>query len=244
MQQSLARAAFAAAFLAVMHAPAGAEEPVTLHPCPSLLRLGAMDESGTITRPTSHSELAAAMTRLCDYVVLGRFVSVADRHYDNLMDPFDEPVISTFQVSEVLWGEPVTVAAIGVERGLLVAPDGEVSRFASSVEVTTDLLYRRRLATEMEHELTLSRDSGKPLTLDRYERLVDALERLVEVPPRTSYELHERVDGYIATNSPLDIYRELGAIRPDEVYLLGLNDENTTGSPRMSHFNSLHTYFC
>ena len=233
----------AVAFLAgILASPARAEEPVELHPCAALARSGAMDESGTITRRDTPAELAAGMAQLCDRVVLGRFVSVADRHYHELLGPADEPVISTFHVSEVLWGGPVAMAAIALERGLLAVPDGEASRYLSDMEAGADWLYRHELRDEIESELTSIRDSGRPLTRDQHERLTNALTRLVEVPPRTKYELHELVNAHVWTNSRLNIHSELGAILPDEVYLLGLSDEDTMGRPPWNHFGSLHTY--
>ena len=178
------------------------------------------------------------MTDFCDYVVLGRFVSITDSQYDKLYGLVDEPVASTFQVSEVLHGAAVTAATIRLERDLLVAPDQEVSRRLSGMQSMMDGMYRRELAEETERELEVIRESGKPLTLGQQERLVDALWRLVEVPPRTRYELHEHINVWFWSTSPLNFYSELGAIRPEEVYLLGLSDEQTT----WAHFRALHTY--
>ena len=203
-----------------------------------------MDESGSITRPTSPAEVVAEMTRICDRVVLGRFVSVSDSHYHKRLGPVDEPVVATFHVSETLWGEPVAVATIGLERELLAAPNEEVNRFVIGLETVADELYRYELGNEMERELASIRDSGKPLTRGQHERLAEALKRLVEVPPRTSHELHELVNDHLRTSvfSALHFHNELGAIRPDEVYLLGVRDQNTTGSPDMGYFKFFHAH--
>ena len=245
VRQLLARPAlFAMVFLAGIPASqASATEPVALYPCPSQLRPGAMDESGTITRPTSPAEQAVFMTQLCDRVVLGRFVSVADSHYHETLGPPDEPVVATFHVSEVLWGEPVTVATIGLERDMLAAPGQEASRYLFGLEVVADGLYRHELANEMERGLESIRDSGEPLTRAQHERFADALKRLVEVPPRTRYQRHELVNAHVWMSlSALHFHNELGAIRPDEAYLLGVRDQNATGLPYDGYFNYSHTY--
>ena len=85
MQRPLGR--FAIFAVPVLAALAAAEEPVELYPCPAVVRLGKMDESGTITRPRTPREYAANMKRYCDYAVLGRFVSITDRRYDTLYVP-------------------------------------------------------------------------------------------------------------------------------------------------------------
>ena len=205
-----------------------------------------MDANGKVARHTTAREIAAGMEGLCDYVVLGRFVSVTDRRYHELFgtQQQSEPVVSTFEVSEVLRGKPVAVATIRLQKYMLVAPGKEVSRLLSSEETSADEMYRYKLASEMEHELALIRDSGRPLTPGQHERLVDGLKRLVKVPPRTRYEQHELVGaGIAAPHSPLTFYEELGAIRPDELYLLGLHDRDRPGLPvSLHHFNALHTY--
>lgn len=237
MRQPLARSAVFA-LLAFQPAFAAAKEPVELYPCAALLRSGKMDESGTVTRSRAPREYAAIMTDFCDYVVLGRFVSITDRQYDKLYGLVDDPVASTFQVSEVLHGAAVTAATIRLDRALLVAPDQEVSRKVSGTQSMMDGMYRRELAEETERELEAIRESGKPLTLGQQERLVDALWRLVEVPPRTRYELHELIITSGWSTYPLNFHSELGAIRPGEVYLLGLSDEQTG----WAHFHAHHTY--
>ena len=235
MRQPLARSAVFA-LLAFLPALAASKESVELYPCAALVRLGKMDESGTVTRSGAHREYAASMTDFCDYVVLGRFVSITDSQYDKLYG--HDIVASTFQVSEVLHGAAVTAATIRLQRAFLVAPGQEVSRRLSETQSGWDRTYRRELAEETERVLDALRESGKPLTPTRHKRLVDVLWRLVEVPPRTRYELHELINKEVWTTSPLNFYSELGAIRPDEVYLLGLSDEQTTDA----HFNALHTY--
>ena len=239
MQRPLGR--FAIFAVPVLTALAAAEEPIELYPCPAVVRLGKMDESGTVTRPRTPREYAANMKRYCDYAVLGRFVSITDRRYDTLYGPADEPIASTFQVSEVLHGAAVATVKVHFEHAFLVAPDEEVSRRLSRLESMMDGIYRRELADETERELEAIRESGKPLTADQHERLVDALRRLVEVPPRTTNEMHELADSAVWSTSPLDFYSELGAIRPDEMYLLGLSDDNKE-PPIGGHFNPLHSY--
>ena len=204
-----------------------------------------MDANGKVARPTTAREIAAGMAELCDYVVLGRFASVTDRRYHELFSTQQqsEPVVSTFEVSEVLRGKPVAVATIRLQKYMLVAPGKEVSRLLISEETSADEMYRYKLATEMEHELGLIRDSGRPLTPGQHERLVDGLKRLVKVPRRTRYEQHELAGiGVAAIHSPLTFYEELGAIRPDELYLLGLQDKDSELSTGFDHFNALHTY--
>ena len=197
-----------------------------------------MDANGTVARPTTAREIAAGMAKFCDYVVLGRFVSITDRRYH---ESSGGVVVSTFEVSEVLRGKPVAVATIGLVKDMLVAPGKDVSRLLSSAETTADEIYRYELATELEGELASIRDSGRPLTPGQHERLVDGLKRLVEVPRRTRHEQHELADATIATNSPLTFFDELGAIRPDELYLLGLQDKDSELSG-FDDFNALHTY--
>ena len=229
-----------AALLAV---PAGAEEPVELLPGPALLRQGRMDANGIVARPTTAREIAAGMAEFCDYVVLGRFVSVTDRRYHELFGTQQWPVVSTFEVSEVLRGKPVAVVTIRLDKSMLVAPGTAVSRHLRSQEIGADEMYRYELATEMEGELASIRDSGRPLTPGQHERLVDGLKRLVDVPRRTRYEQHELAGiGVAAIHSPLTFYEELGAIRPDELYLLGLQDKDSELSTGFDHFNVLHTY--
>ena len=204
-----------------------------------------MDANGTVARPTTAQEIAAGMAEFCDYVVLGRFVSVTDRRYHELFgtQQQSEPVVSTFEVSEVLRGKPVAVATIRLQKYMLVAPGKGVSRYLSSRETSADEMYRYKLASEMERELASIRDSGRPLTPGQHERLVDGLERLVEVPRRTRYEQHELAGvGVAALHSPLTFFDELGAIRPDELYLLGLQDKDSELSTGFDHFNVLHTY--
>ena len=204
-----------------------------------------MDANGTVARPTTAREIAADMAGLCDYVVLGRFVSVTDRRYHELFGTQgqDDSVVSTFEVSEVLRGKPVAVATIRLQKYMLAAPGEDASRYLSSLEITADEIYRYELATEMERELASVRDSGRPLTNRQHERLVDGLKRLVEVPPRTRYEQHDLVRAWSATlHSPLSFHKELGAIRPDELYLLGLHDKDSELSSGFDHFNTLHTY--
>ena len=238
MQQYLGRlAVFAVA--ALLAAPAGTEEPVELHPCATYARLGRMDENGAVTRPDTARQIADGMARHCDYAVLGRFVSITDSHYDKL-DSSDPPVVSTFQVSEVLRGEAVAAATIRLQRSLLVAPGKDVSRYQSSVESDEDELDRYELATGTERLLASIRDSGQPLTGSQHDALVDALKRLAEVPPRTRYERHQVAGAWTYTNSPLTFYEELGAIRPDELYLLGLDDKDT--SDAHDYLHHLHTY--
>ena len=218
----------------------GAAQPVELDPCSTLLRPGTMDENGIVTRKYAPLEFATSMTRECDYVLLGRFVSVSDRHYDGLYGPADEPVALTFQVSEVLRGKSVAAAKVGVRRPMLVAPGEKVSRFLSSQ--AEDRLYRYRLVNEVESELAAIQDSGRPVTKSQQERLTDAVKRMVQVAPRSRRQQHELAKGYFATNSPLSFYSELGAIRPDEVYLLGLREKGEPKSPRWTYFNAVHTY--
>ena len=239
MQRSVARSAFFAAAASFV-AATGAKDGAELYPCAALVRLGTMDESGTITRPTPHRELAAEMTRECDYVVLGRFVGVFDSHYDDASG--DQPVVSSFDVSEVLRGKAIASVSVRVTRDMLVAPGTNVNRYLSSLESTADEVFRYDLATELERELTSVRDSGEPLTDRQHQRLTEGLKRMVNVPRRTRYEQYKLVKRWNWTNSPLSFHMELGAIRPDEVYLLGLNDQNTTGSPVGAVFNSLHSY--
>ena len=201
-----------------------------------------MDESGTITRRLTPREFAANMMRICDYAVLGRFVRITDSRYDELYGSPDEPVAATFQVSEVLHGATVTAATVHLERTLLIAPGRDVNRAVSEQESATDRMYRYRLATETERELDAMREAGKPLTPEQYRRLVDVLWRLVEVPPRTRYELHELAGSVVWTDhSSLHFHSELGAIRPDEMYLLGLTADNKE-PPIGGHFNPLHSY--
>ena len=201
-----------------------------------------MDESGTITRRLTHREYAVNMMRICDYAVLGRFVRITDSRYDELYGSPDEPVAATFQVSEVLHGATVTAATVHLERTLLIAPGRDVNRAVSEQESATDRTYRYRLATETERELDAMREAGKPLTPEQYRRLVDVLWRLVEVPPRTRYELHELASSVVWTDhSSFHFHSELGAIRPDEMYLLGLTADNKE-PPIGGHFNALHNY--
>ena len=241
MQRSLDRT-LAAVVLALLAALVGAEEPLDLHPCSTLVRLGTMDESGTVSRPDTPREFATEMTRYCDYVVLGHFVSVSDDYYDELNGPADQPVVSTFDVSEMLRGRTFAQARIRLERSLLVAPGEDLNRYLSSVQVTEDELFRHELATEVERELAAIRASGRPLTSSQHDRLLDAVKRLVEVPPRTRYQLHEMANRWHFSTSPLTFNSELGAIRTDEIYLLGLSDENTTGLPLGSYFGTSHAY--
>ena len=209
------------------------EEPVELYPCPALLRQGTMDESGAITRPITAGELGAGMARLCDYVVLGRFVRVSDAHYDELHEPSDQPVVSTFEVSEVLHGEPVATARIRLRRALLIAPGEAVSRYVSELRARKDAHYRRDLGAEAERELAALRGSGEPLTSSQHERLVEAVKRLAEAPSWTRYELHKAAEAGIFIEPPsLSFHSELGAIRPDEDYLLGLNGKGGRGEGR------------
>ena len=125
-----------------------------------------MDANGTVARPTTAREIAAGMAGLCDYVVLGSFVSVTDRRYHELFGTQgqDDSVVSTFEVSEVLRGKPVAVATIRLQKYMLAAPGEDASRYLSSLEITADEIYRYELATEMERELASVRDSGRPLT--------------------------------------------------------------------------------
>lgn len=227
--------------LALLAAFVRAEEPVELYPCPVLLRLGTM-ERGVVERPATPGEIAAGFKRSCEYAVLGRFVNVSDSHYDELLGPADEPVAATFEVVEALLGEPVATAKICLRRAMLVVPGEERSRYLSALEFMADELYRRELALQVERELAAIRDSGKPLTRSQHDRLLDAVGRLVEVPPRSNHQLHELVEESLATGSPLSFESELGAIRADQMYLLGLSGENTTGSPQGRCFGSVHTY--
>ena len=229
--------------LALVAALVCAEEPVDLHPCSTLLRPGTMNESGAITRPDTPREFATAMTKDCDYVVLGRFVSVSDRHYDEFSGPWDEPVNATFRISEVLLGMPLATVKTGLQRGMLVAPGKEVNRYQSSLQDMEDDVQRHKLVTEVEHELDRLRDSGQPLTGSQHQRLLDSVKRLTQVPTRTRREQHDLINGYFSTNSPLSFYSELGAIRPSEVYLLGLSNKDDARSlPRDRFFHALHTY--
>ena len=98
MQQPLARARSLATAL-LLAGPAVTEQPIQLYPCSTLGRLGMVDENGVVTRPATPQQLAANMTRYCSYVVLGRFVSVFDSHYDQLSDPPEDPVVATFRVT-------------------------------------------------------------------------------------------------------------------------------------------------
>lgn len=239
MRQHLARAAAFATTALLVVSPV-AEEPSELYPCRALARLGTVDDSGNVTRPVTPREFAVDMTRACDYAVLGHFVSITDWHYDQ---PYGspEPVLSRFQVSEVLHGAAVAVATIRLQRTLLVAPGEDVNRAVSSRESAADGIYRHELAAATERELEEIRGSGQPLTQSQHKRLVDALWRLVEVPTRTRYELHELADRLIWTTSPLDFHSELGAIRPDQVYLLGLSDDNDR-PPAGGHVNAVHTH--
>ena len=233
--------------LALLAAFVRAEEPVELYPCPVLLRLGTM-ERGVVERPTTPGEIAAGFKRSCEYAVLGRFVDVSDSHYDELLGPADEPVAATFEVVEALLGEPVATAKIRLRRAMLVVPGEERSRYLSALEFMADELYRRELALQVERELAAIRDSGKPLTRSQHERLLGAVGRLVEVPPRSNFQLHQLVaesqagSGIAGHGSPLSFESELGAIRADQIYLLGLSGENTTGSPQGRYFGSVHTY--
>ena len=233
--------ALAAALLAAL---AGAREPVELHPCSPLGRLGTMDESGIVRRPNTAREIAAGMARSCDYVVLGRFARVSDDHYDELLGPPGQPVVSTFQVSETLRGKAVAVAAIHLQRDMLavLAKGGDGSRYLGTLEAQADEMYRHKLAAEVERELKSILDSAQPLTGSQHEHLLDMVQKLLQVPPRTKYERHQLVNRWSARVSPLSFHSELGAIRTNEVYLLGLDDANPTGSLLGNHFNALHTY--
>ena len=238
MRRYLGRpAVFAVA--ALLAAPAGTEEPVELHPCAAYVRPGRMDENGAVTRPDTARQIADGMARHCDYAVLGRFVSITDSHYD---EPHGSqlPVVSTFQVSEVLRGEAVAAATIRLKRSLLVAPGKDVTRYQRSLELTEDELDRYELATGTERLLASIRDSGQPLTGSQHDSLVDALKRLAKAPPRTRYERHKVAGNWTYTNSPLSFFTELGAIRPDELYLLGLDDKDT--SDAHDYLHDLHTY--
>ena len=218
------------------------EELAGLDPCSTLLRPGTMDENGIVTRTYTPREFAASMARECDYVVLGRFVSVSDSHYDELYGHADDPVALTFKISEVLRGKSVAAARVGVRRPMLVAPGEKENRFLSSQEAMEERLDRRHIADEVESELAAIRESGVPLTKSQQERLIDSVKRLVHVAPLSRRQQHEVARSYFATNSPLSFYSELGAIRPDEVYLLGLRDKGDPESPRWTYFNAVHTY--
>lgn len=113
MRQPVARA-LGLLTAALLAGPAVTEQPVQLYPCLTLGRLGTVDVSGSVTRPNTARRLAANMVRNCDYVLLGRFVSVSDSHYDRLTGPAEEPVVATFRVAEVLRGDAVAIAAIGL----------------------------------------------------------------------------------------------------------------------------------
>lgn len=239
MQQPVARA-WGLATALLLAGPAVTEQLVQLSPCSTLGRLGTVDENGVVTRPATPQQLAANMTRYCSYVVLGRFVSVSDSHYDELSDPPEEPVVATFQVAEVLRGKAFATASIRLARHLLVAPGKDASRHLDSQEATADRLYRDDLANELTRDLKSVLDAGMPLTPRQHERSIDAVERMVRVPPRTRYERHRIAKRGIWTTSPLSFETELGAIRPDDLFLLGLSDQQTE-SPQGRFFRSLHT---
>ena len=138
---------------------------------------------------------------------------------------------------------PLATVKIGLQRGMLVAPGKDVNRYQSSLQEMEDELHRQELVTEVEHGLDRLRDSGQPLTGSQHQRLLDSVKRLTQAPPRTRREQHDLINGYFSTNSPLSFYSELGAIRPSEVYLLGLSNKDEAGSlPRDRFFHALHTY--
>ena len=227
--------ALAQATVLLLTVPAGAERAVSLYPCLTLVRLGTMDGNGVVTRPTTPRQLAINISRNCVYVVLGRFVSVSDSHYDQLIDPPEEPVFATFRVAEVLRGKAAGPASIGIARHMLVSPGKDVSRFVGRLEDD-----RLGLAIDLEDELKSIHDSGMPLTQGEHEDLIDAVRRMVQTPPRTRHERHQLAKSTFFTNSPLSFQSELGAIHPDELFLLGLTDENP-GGPRGRYFGSIHT---
>ena len=234
MRQPVARA-LALATVLLLAGPAVTEQPVQLYPCLTLGRSGTVDVSGSVTRPNTPRQLAANMVRNCDYVLLGRFVSVSDSHYDRLTGPAEEPVVATFRVAEVLRGDAVAIATIGLARSMLIAPGKDVSRLISPVEDD-----RLGLAMDLEDELRAIRDSGMPLTAAQHERIVARVREMVRVPPRTRYERHLMAESVVATSSPLFFESELGAIHPDQLYLLGLIDEKPEW-PRGRYFSSVHT---
>lgn len=201
-----------------------------------------MDESGTVTRAYTPRDFATSMMRECDYVVLGRFVSILDRHYDEMHGEAEDHVALTLQISEVLQGGALAAAKIGVRRPMLIAPGEKVSRFLSSQEVTQDELYRYRLTNEVERELAVTLDSRRPLAKGLQERLVDSVKSLVHVAARSRVQKHEVAKRYFMTNSPLSFYSELGAVGPNEIYLLGLRRKGDPESPRWTYFNAVHTY--
>ena len=225
-------------------AAAAAASPAELHPCPALQRLGAMDENGVVSRPVTARQLAADMVRLCDYAVLGRFVSVTDNRYEKLIDGGEDPVVGMFEVTEMLRGEAVAAASIRLARDLLAAPgyswSDDLSRYASVVLAAADDDYREEVAAEVERELTSLLESGKPMTQSQHDRLVEAVRRIVWLPERTRYEQHQLVNERFISDSPLNFYSELGGINPGEVYLLGLSRE--TESPSTAYFGPLHTF--
>ena len=225
-------------------ATADGASPAELHPCPALQRLGAMDENGVVSRPVTARQLAADMARSCDYAVLGRFVSVADRRYDKLLDAGEDPVTATFEVAEVLRGEVVAVASILVARDLLAAPgyswSDDLNRYATAAMAAADDVYRQEVAAEAVRELASLLESGRPMTQNQHDRLVEATKHLAKPQKRTRYEQHQLVNERFISDSPLNFYSELGGINPDEVYLLGLSRE--TESPSTAHFGPLHTF--
>ena len=223
--------------------PLGAA-PVELDPCPALQRQGVMNEDGVVSRPVTPQQLAADMARLCEYAVLGRFVSVADSHYDKLLDGGANPVVAKFEVVEVLRGEAVAVASIRLTRDMLAAPgqswSDDVNRYATVAAAAADDVYRQQVAAEVERELASLLESGEPMTNSQHERLVATLRTMVWLPTRTRYEQHQLVNERFASDSPLNFYSELGGIHPDEVYLVGLSRK--AESPSTTYFGPLHTF--
>lgn len=172
MQRRVVRA-LAQATVLLLAVRAGAEQPVQLYPCLTLVRLGMMDGNGVVTRPMTPRQLAVNISRNCGYVVLGRFLSVSDSHYDQLTDPREEPVVATFRVAEVLRGKAAGAASIGIARHMLVSPGKDVSRFIGRLEED-----RLGLAIDLESELKSIRDSGMPLTRRQHEGLIDVVRRI------------------------------------------------------------------
>ena len=203
-----------------------------------------MDENGVVSRPVTARQLAADMVQLCDYAVLGRFVSVTDSRYEKLVDGGEDPVVGMFEVTEMLRGDAVATASIRLARDLLAAPghswSDDLSRYASVVLAAADDDYRGEVAAEVERELTSLLESGRPMTQDQHDRLVEAARRMVWLPKRTRHEQHQLVNEWFVSESPLSFYSELGGIHPDEVYLLGLSRE--TESPKTAHFGPIHTF--
>ncbi len=206
--------------------PFGASPDWTHYPCLIVIqRHGRMDEDGNVHRP-EHSQTkgtADSLSNYCDLVAIGRFTAVYDEHFDAGIHT-DAVVTATFVVSEVLIGENTGPVRIGIERNMLASPGDPQNRLVRSYRDGAIRAHHRDAALDGLDLLEGIYDGGRSMTAEQHGRLADLLrEAAWGSPPVDRYQLYQWVDTYVATGSRLSFHHELGSIRRDTVFLIGLS---------------------